>query len=143
VFGAAEPRLGDLPPAWALRARALRATLDPAELRREVESLPGPKNRFFSPEAMADADRRILAAFDDEGWSASIRPFSHPELELEGANVVAVKDGTITGDAVVVVANYDTVQDSIGADDNTAGVVALLSLARSLAGHREVARVGP
>ncbi len=133
MFGAAEPRLGVLPPAWAERARTLRASLDPAGLRREVESLPGPRNRFFSPDAMADADRRILAAFDDEGWSASIRPFPHPELELQGANVVAVKNGATTGDAVVVVAHHDTVPDSIGADDNTASVVALLSLARVLA----------
>lgn len=132
MFGAAEPRLGVLPPAWAERARALRAMLDPAELRREVESLPGPRNRFFTPDAMADADRRILATFDDEGWSASIRPFTHPELELEGANVVAVKEGATTHDAVVVVAHHDTVPDSIGADDNTASVVALLSLGRLL-----------
>jgi Zn-dependent M28 family amino/carboxypeptidase len=133
VFGAAEPRLGALPSVWAERARALRATLDPAELRREVDSFPGPRNRFLSPDAMADADRRILSAFDDRGWSASIRPFSNRELELEGANVVAVKAGTATADAVVVVAHHDTVRDSIGADDNTASVVALLSLARLLA----------
>jgi Zn-dependent M28 family amino/carboxypeptidase len=107
--------------------------LDPAEMRRAVDSLPGPRNRFSSPEAMADADRRILSAFDDAGWSGSIRPFSYPELEFEGANVVAVKAGTATGDAVVVVAHHDTVPDSIGADDNTASVVALLSLARLLA----------
>jgi Zn-dependent M28 family amino/carboxypeptidase len=133
VFGAAEPRLGDLPSAWAERARAIRATLDPSELRRVVESFPGPRNRFFSPDAMVDADRLILAAFEKSGWSASIRPFSYPELELEGANVVAVKDGATTGDAVVVVAHHDTVPDSVGADDNTASVVALLSLARLLA----------
>ncbi|MGZ4108462.1 MAG: M28 family peptidase [Actinomycetota bacterium] len=132
MFGATEPRLAALPPAWAERANGLRATLEPAEMRREVESLPGPRNRFFSPEAMADADRRILAAFDDGGWSASIRPFSRPELEIRGANVVAVKGGAITGDAVVVVAHHDTVPNSVGADDNTASVVALLSLARLL-----------
>jgi Zn-dependent M28 family amino/carboxypeptidase len=132
MFGAGEPRLGVIPPAWAERARALRASLDRTELRREVESLPGPRNRFFSSDAMADADRRILAAFDSEGWSASICPFPHPELQIEGANVVAVKDGT-SSNAVVVVAHHDTVSDSIGADDNTASVVALLSLARLLA----------
>lgn len=133
MFGAAEPKLGPLPAGWGKRARAIRARIDPVELRGEVESLPGPRNRFYSADAMADADRRILAAFDDAAWPASIRPFSYRGLDVEGANVVAVKDGTITGDAVVVVAHHDTVPDSIGADDNTASVVALVSLARFLA----------
>ena len=132
MFGAAEPKLGSLPPPWAERLRALRDRLDPAELRREVDSLPGPRNRFFSPQPMAEADRRIRDALQEAAWPAEIRPFTIPELKLEGANVVAIKEGA-EADAIVVVAHHDTVPDSVAADDNTASVVAMLSLAGLLA----------
>jgi Zn-dependent M28 family amino/carboxypeptidase len=138
VFGAAEPPLRPLPPAWAARVQTVRARLDPAELGRQVASLPGPRNRFFSPEAMTEADRRIRAAFGEAGWEAAVRPFSVKELGLEGANVVAVREG-LERDALVLVAHHDTVPDSAGADDNTASLVAMLNVARLL-GHASFRR---
>ncbi|MDQ1652165.1 MAG: hypothetical protein QOI35_1365 [Cryptosporangiaceae bacterium] len=126
----------------------MRAQVDPDRLRATLEQLPGPRNRQFSPAAMATADALCLGAFRDAGWTAGLRPFEArdvpswaassgldraPAAVLPGVNVVAVKEGAESTDALVVVAHHDTVPDSAGADDNGSGVVALLELARLLA----------
>jgi Zn-dependent M28 family amino/carboxypeptidase len=52
---------------------------------------------------------------------------------LSGSNLVAIKSGSERpNEAFVVVAHYDTVRDSPGADDNTASVASILELARVL-----------
>jgi acetylornithine deacetylase/succinyl-diaminopimelate desuccinylase-like protein len=69
----------------------------------------------------------VEGALDYGGWELTTFP------KLEGTNIVVVKQGTLKPEeAVVVVAHYDTVRDSPGADDNTASVAGLLELARIL-----------
>ena len=70
-----------------------------------------------------------VVAFSDYG---DFFPRVH-HTRLEGANVVATKDGLESTDTVMVVAHHDTVRDSPGADDNTASVAGLVELARLLA----------
>jgi peptidase M28-like protein len=52
--------------------------------------------------------------------------------ELHGANLLATRPGR-ESDAIVVAAHLDTVWSSPGADDNAAGVVVLMEVARLLA----------
>jgi Zn-dependent M28 family amino/carboxypeptidase len=96
---------------------------------------------------MARADALILDGFRAAGWSAEARPFAlrnavgnldHGRYqrtvypELHGVNILAVKPGEDEM-ALFVGAHHDTVRGSPGADDNGAGVAALLELARVLA----------
>lgn len=116
--------------------------------------MPAPRNRLHSPDSMARADELITRALGDAGWATERRPFefdkvlgfldypdgpfpagARPKIyrHLAGANLLAVKEGRHSSDAVVIGAHHDTLRDSPGADDNTASVVALMELARVLA----------
>lgn len=133
--------------AWAgASARQVR----PETLRADVLALPAPRNRLHAPAGMAEADAMILGELHGAGWKAELQPFVFEEApgwldyghygpttyrRLEGANVVAAKEGLETTDAVVVMAHHDTVWFSPGADDNGSGVAALLQLARVLGGQ--------
>jgi Zn-dependent M28 family amino/carboxypeptidase len=97
----------------------------------------------------------IAETLREAGWMVERRPYALTDFvepvapddlspgrrrksfpRLVGVNLVAVKEGESSRDAVVVGAHYDTVPGSPGADDNTASVVGLLELARLLAPHR-------
>ncbi|MEO7664863.1 MAG: M28 family peptidase, partial [Candidatus Limnocylindrales bacterium] len=150
-----EPAYADPDAAMRGSAAAWRAQLDPARLRELVEALPAPRSRLHHPEAMAATDALLLTAWAAAGWTVertevhleNVRGVidveaargtpkgNHTYARLDGANLVAGLPGEIE-DAIVIVAHHDTVKDSVGADDNGAGVVALLELARLLAGRR-------
>lgn len=106
---------------------------------------------------MAAADELILSSFTAAGWRAEPRPYELSNVagyldyaegpfpaglklkfyrHLAGVNILGIKEGASSSDAVVVGAHHDTIRDSPGADDNTASVAALLELARVLAPHR-------
>lgn len=145
------------PPDAELRraGEAWLARIDPAHMRRLVESLPGPRNRMHAPDAMARTDELLTEAWREAGWQVgrqrlrlrNVRAWldhpldepggrypAHVYPELDGMNVVAINEGE-TDDAIVVVAHHDTVRDAPGADDNGAGVAALLELATLLGGR--------
>ena len=149
--GAAEPELRPLDQAEREWLDAVAREVDPAWLHATVESLPGPRNRFDAPEAMSVAEEAILDGFEEAGWAAERRPYAFDDVaaggissydrvgryaRLEGVNIVASREGEVSHDAVVVIAHYDTVEGTPGADDNTASVAALLALARVLAPFR-------
>lgn len=129
-----EPRYD--PPDAALRreAGAWRARVDPSRLRGRVAALPGPRNRFDAAEAMARTDALLVDAWRAGGWRTGrqrvILP-ADPErgrsMPVSGSNLVGIRAGE-TDEAVVVVAHHDTVRGSPGADDNGAGLAALLEL---------------
>jgi hypothetical protein len=154
MFGTGEPKLRPLDGKLRAWTDAVMRVVSATRLRADVENMPAPRNRLHSPDAMARADEMILRGFRDAGWPAEQRPF---ELEnvigsldygagllpagvipalyphLKGANILAIKEGLSSTDAIVVGAHHDTIRDSPGADDNTASVAALLELARVLA----------
>jgi len=78
--------------------------------------------------------RDIVASDDTEAWQPGPLPRRQFEA-LDGVNLVAELLGE-DRDAIAIVAHHDTVNGSPGADDNSSGVVALLELARLLAGRR-------
>lgn len=145
-----EPSYPDPDESLLAAAAGWRALVEPAALRRLVESLPAPRSRLHAPEAMRAADELILGAWRDSGWTVErqelelrdapgnldteARYVRHTYPRLEGTNLVATLPGE-TEDAIVVVAHHDTVLGSPGADDNGAAVAAVLELARLLAGR--------
>ncbi len=100
---------------------------------------------------MDQADALIIDAWHNAGWTTERqaldlrdewgvrdepsdgrprkRIMRYPELR--GANLIATKAGRET-DAIVVAAHHDTVWNSPGADDNAAGVIILMEVARLL-----------
>lgn len=156
IPGAGEPRLTPLSPRMRKWLDAIRDETSRDRLYDLVVALPAPRNRLHWQQAMQPADDIILAEFQEAGWAAERRPFlftntagyvdhgdSLPDfmqpliyLRLEGANVIATKQGDVSRDVVVVLGHSDTVRDTPGANDNTASVAALLELARVLAPYR-------
>ncbi len=57
-------------------------------------------------------------------------------LDLQGLNLVATPGGRIEGGATLVVADLDTVANSLGSDDNASGVAVALALTAQPAGKR-------
>ncbi|MEX2137386.1 MAG: M28 family peptidase [Chloroflexota bacterium] len=152
MLGTNEPTYADPSPELLAAAAGLRSDVSPDRLRALVESIPGPRSRLHAPAAMEQADALITAAWRTAGWTverqeldlhgewgvrdepASSKPGKRITCypELRGANLIATLAGGET-DAVVVVAHHDTVWNSPGADDNAAGVVILMEVARLLA----------
>ena len=155
VPGTAEPRY-PAPDAELRRAAdAWVARIDPARLRDLVVSLPGPRNRMNASEAMERTDALLADAWRGAGWQTGRQHLrlrnlraqldhpveasggrypAHTFARLEGANLVAIGDGE-TDEAIVIVAHHDTVRGSPGADDNGAGLAALIELASLLGGR--------
>ena len=153
--GTAEPHY-PAPDADLRRAAdAWVSRIDPARLRDLVTSLPGPRNRMNASEAMARTDELLADAWRGAGWQVGRQHLRlrnlkahldhpaegsrgrhpvHTYSRLDGANLVAIGDGA-TDEAIVVVAHHDTVRGSPGADDNGAGVAALIELGAQLAGR--------
>ena len=150
-----EPVYADPDAGLVAAVAAWRRQLDPAALRTLVEALPAPRSHLHHPEEMLAAEALLLTMWAAAGWGverlavhltdvrggvdvdvAGGTPMRYQVYpSLDGANLVAVLPGE-TAEAVVIVAHHDTVKDSRGADDNGAGVVALLELARLLGGRR-------
>ncbi|HEX6221641.1 MAG TPA: M20/M25/M40 family metallo-hydrolase [Acidimicrobiia bacterium] len=71
-----------------------------------------------------------LGTFDNGDWGPTVYE------SLDGVNVVAIREGAVSAEAVLVLAHHDTICDSPGANDNTASVVALIEVARLLGDRR-------
>jgi Zn-dependent M28 family amino/carboxypeptidase len=150
MLGTGEPHLRPIDPRLLEATSAMLDAVRVERLREDVVALAEPRGRLHAPEAMARADAFVLDGFRDAGWQAEPRPFAlrnalgildhggyRPTIyrELHGVNIVAFKPGDLS-EAVLVGAHHDTVPGSPGADDNGAGVAALLELARVLAPAR-------
>lgn len=160
MFGTREPRLNSIDPSLLPWITEVMDHVDPHHLRAQVEALPAPRNRLHWPEAMSQTDQIILDTFRESGWITEKRPFAYRKdrirwaigdavwnigddtgdhgspLHLAGLNILGVKEGVASGEALIVGAHHDTIRDTGGADDNGAGIAALLMLARILAPYR-------
>ena len=150
-----EPRFPDPDDQLIATARTWRSAIDPDALRRRVESLPAPRSRLHAPAGMAAMDDLLDRSWAGDGWTVERQalhllgvvagndevawrpgPLLTRRFEvLDGVNLVAELPGEDRG-TIAIVAHHDTVAGSPGADDNGSGVVALLELARLLAGRR-------
>jgi hypothetical protein len=151
VPGSREPHPLPVEPRLLAWAANIQGQIDPDRLRDDVTSLPGPRNRLHSPEAMLEAEDLVLSRFEQLGWAIQRLPFTLTDVQggldygsfdkvvyprLEGANLTAMREGEKSGAAIVLLAHLDTVRDTPGANDNTASVAALLEVARVLSGCR-------
>ena len=131
VPGAAEPSYPA--PDAVLRAAGSGwlERIDPARLQAVVSALPAPRNRMDARVAMEATDALLADSWRASGWRVG-----RQRVAGGGRNIVAVRDGA-TREAVVVVAHHDTVSGSPGADDNGAGLAALIELGSLVEGsHR-------
>jgi Peptidase family M28 len=156
MLGMREPQLDPLDDSLQTWAKSITSSVSPDRLRADVMTLPAPRNRLNAPEAMERADEMILQGFREAGWMVDYRFYEWTNAvgfldhekgkfaagtklaiyrELAGANLLAIKEGSTSRDAILVGAHHDTLRDSPGADDNTASVAALLELSRVLAPH--------
>lgn len=156
LLGTDEPRYPVPDPALHRAAEGWLARIDPARLRALVEHIPGPRNRVGAPEAMAQTDALLVDAWRAAGWRTGRQRLHLQNLralaygrgartggpnrsevypELNGTNLVAIAEGE-SDEAIVIVAHHDTVHGSPGADDNGAGLAALLELAALFEGRR-------
>jgi hypothetical protein len=148
IPGSAEPKLRPLEADLSEWLRSIQVATDPQRIRQVVQALPGPRSRLFDPSAMLEADEFILHSFQELNWKAERVPFSFDNVQgyldpadrvgdmksvlyehLEGANIIAIKQGEESGDAIVVFAHHDTVKGTLAANDNTASVAVLIEIA--------------
>lgn len=107
------------------------AVVDPACLRTHVETLcrsPRDPSRFKELNVAADY---IKAEFAKTGGRVSEQVFGGERCAYRN---IIVRFGPEKGPRVVVGAHYDTVEETLGADDNASGVAGLIELARLLDG---------
>lgn len=103
-------------------------------IRTYLERLVGPRDPFAGyarMEAAADAIAEILSSFGLQ--------FVEDRFRCEGRwyrNLIAAHPGSARNERVLIVAHYDTVPDSPGADDNASGVAGLLAVAGAMVHHR-------
>lgn len=99
-------------------------------LFQHVRALEGPRDPFSHYEKLQEAGNYILSSFQQVGLTTGIQEFS---LE-SGSGTYQNVEGAIPGSGpeLLVVAHYDTVPDTPGANDNASAVAVMLEAARVL-----------
>lgn len=104
-------------------------------IREHIQALEGVRHPLAAPEALERAAEYIRATLVSLGYP--VEPHRFMAHDREFLNFLATIRGTHRPEErVLVVAHYDTVEKSPGADDNGSGVAVLLELARLLAPTR-------
>lgn len=102
-------------------------------IREDVRALEGVRHPVTAPEALQRAEEYILASLRALPYQVELHPFTFDGREYH--NIVATRPGAgQPGRRVLVIAHYDTVENSPGADDNASSVALALELARVLQG---------
>lgn len=102
--------------------------ISPDRIRDHIRALEGVRHPVAAPEALERAAGHIRDTFRTLGYRLEDHVFMDGGREF--ANILASHPGSRpTGSRVLIVAHYDTVSTSPGADDNASGVAVLLELA--------------
>jgi Zn-dependent M28 family amino/carboxypeptidase len=100
-------------------------------IRSHIQALEGVRHPSAAPEALERAEAYIRQTLQSLGYETTDQPFDADGCRY--SNVIATRRGTRSPEErVLVVAHYDTVATSPGADDNASGVAVLLELATIL-----------
>ncbi len=100
-------------------------------IREHVRRLEGVRHPTVAPEALERAAGYIHTTL--EAWGYAVTPQWFDFRGQEFRNLVATRPGVRQPEArILVVAHYDTVEASPGANDNGSGVAVLLEAARVL-----------
>ncbi|MFC2099825.1 M28 family peptidase [Candidatus Bipolaricaulota bacterium] len=98
-------------------------------IREHIRVLAGVRHPLVSPDALERAADYISASLQSLGYE--IEPHLFREGDREFRNIIATCPGTRhPEERVMVIAHYDTMSSTPGADDNASGVAVLLELAR-------------
>ena len=101
-------------------------------IRRHIETLEEVRHPVAAPEGLERAANYVAAYFDTLGYEPSEHRF--PGNGRLFRNVIATHRGLGNPlERVVLLAHYDTVAESPGADDNASGVAVMLEVATLLA----------
>jgi Zn-dependent M28 family amino/carboxypeptidase len=96
-------------------------------LESHIRRLEGVRHPLAAPAALERAADFIAKTFREFGYAPEVHPV--PVHGREFRNLIATRPGR-SPERVLVIAHYDTVEISPGADDNASGVAVLLELAR-------------
>ena len=100
-------------------------------IRRHIVNLEGVRHPAYGVDALKQAASYIAEALDSYGYPVHAQPFTDNGQSFD--NIIATRNGNDdSSEQILVIAHYDTVPDSPGADDNASGVAVLLELARIL-----------
>jgi hypothetical protein len=100
-------------------------------IRSHIEALDGPRHPVTAPASLERAADYIRDSLQSLGYEILEHRFCDSGNEFR--NIVATRRGARTPEErVIVLAHYDTVACSPGADDNASGVAVMLELARVL-----------
>ena len=108
-----------------------RDTVSIDRIRGHIQALEGPRHPVAAPEALERAAEYIENHLSGLGYDMSEHCFADSGREFR--NVIATRTGLLHPEQrVLVLAHFDTVADTPGADDNASGVALLLELAEIL-----------
>lgn len=100
-------------------------------IREHIGALEGVRHPVAAPEALERAADYIQASL--ESLDYAVEPHLFEFAGREYRNIVATRQGSRKPEErLLVIAHYDTVEGSPGADDNASGVAVLLEAARVL-----------
>lgn len=100
-------------------------------IRSHIRALEGTRHPVETPEALERAANYISDSLRSSGCEVSEHRFQDNGREFR--NIIGTFQGRRNPEQrIVVIAHYDTVQGTPGADDNASGVAVLLELARAL-----------
>lgn len=110
---------------------ALLQAITVENLKNHIIHLEGIRHPVYAPEALEKAADYIWDNLRSFGYETSLHSFMEDEKPYR--NILGLRPGTKQPEKkVIVMAHFDTVAISPGADDNASGVAAMLELARVL-----------
>jgi hypothetical protein len=112
-----------------------RETVSADNIHGHIQTLEGARHPVMAPDALEHAADYIAESLSSFGYDMADHFF--PDNGCRFRNIIATRRGChLPHERVVVLAHYDTVAGSPGADDNASGVAVLLEVARVLAQFR-------
>jgi Zn-dependent M28 family amino/carboxypeptidase len=100
-------------------------------IREHIRVLEGVRHPVAAPEALERAADYIYATLQSLTYRVEPHPFTFDGREYR--NIIATRTGTRRPEErLLIIAHYDTVEDSPGADDNASAVAGLLEMAKVL-----------
>lgn len=101
------------------------------EIGKHIRALEGIRHPVVAPAALDRAEHYVREVLERQSYNLGEHRFNDDGRTF--SNVIATRTGTrFPDERVLVVAHFDTVQASPGADDNASGVAVLLESARVL-----------
>ncbi len=102
-------------------------------LYQSVYALQGPRNILVDQKQHNEAGNKIIEMFNEAGLNVVIQEFQLPGCDYIFRNIEGQIGDVDNEESVVLLAHYDTVETTFGANDNAAGVAVLVEIGRMLA----------